>query len=201
MKKTLLGLALMLGTQAVVAEEIEKNQGWSFGANLAVVNLDSKVAAQEGVDDAAWSIDASAIYTKDHWVTSLGLGYLGYDDNREFTQRVEGDGWFNDGDISTESSDAGAVTGYVATGYEWKFGADQDLTVLAQVGYTHLFSSERSIDYCRNCYSEDIDIDGGVYAKVAATKDMGPITLGVFVQQYLSGDIDNAFGLQLTTQF
>ena len=72
--------------------------------------------------------------------------------------------WFNDGDISTESSDAGAVTGYVATGYEWKFGADQDLTVLAQVGYTHLFSSERSIDYCRNCYSEDIDIDGGVYA-------------------------------------
>ena len=43
MKKTLLGLALMLGTQAVVAEEVEKNQGWSFGANLAVVNLDSKV--------------------------------------------------------------------------------------------------------------------------------------------------------------
>lgn len=198
--KTILGLALVFGSSFAIAEQQDVQSQWSFSANLSQVNLDSKQAALEGVGDSAWSIDVSANYIQNNWISSFGLGYLEYDDEQEFSQVVEGTGLFNDGDISVNDSSASAVTAFVATGYQWQF-VEQGMSVIAQAGYTHLFASERGIDNCSNCYDEDIEIDGGIYAKVSAQKDFESFSLGLYFQQYLTGDIENATGLLISSSF
>ncbi|WKD49828.1 hypothetical protein [Microbulbifer spongiae] len=198
--KTILGLALVFGSSFAIAEQQDVQSQWSFSANLSQVNLDSKQAALEGVGDSAWSIDVSANYIQNNWISSFGLGYLGYDDEQEFSQVVEGTGLFNDGDISVNDSSASAVTAFVATGYQWQF-VEQGMSVITQAGYTHLFASERGIDNCSNCYDEDIEIDGGIYAKVSAQKDFESFSLGLYFQQYLTGDIENATGLLISSSF
>ncbi|MFS1523774.1 hypothetical protein ACL7TT_06610 [Microbulbifer sp. 2304DJ12-6] len=198
--KKILSLALVLGSSVALAEQQDVQSRWSFSANLSQVNLDSEQAGLEGVGDSAWSIDVSANYLQNNWISSFGLGYLEYDDEQEFSQAVEGTGLFNDGDISVNDSSASAVTAFVATGYQWQF-IEQGMNVIAQAGYTHLFASERGIDNCSNCYDENIGIDGGVYAKVSGQKDFERFSLGLYFQQYLTGDIENATGLLISSSF
>ncbi|MDZ7904034.1 MAG: hypothetical protein U5L01_16550 [Rheinheimera sp.] len=47
-----------------------------------------------------------------------------YDDNYGSLTIVEGDGWFNDGDVSQQSSDASGVSVGLVVGPQWTFGAD-----------------------------------------------------------------------------
>jgi hypothetical protein len=63
--------------------------------------------------------------------------------------------------------------------------------------------SERTISNCSNCYSEDIDIDGGPYA--GAALGLGSDRVGVTFRynQYLEGDdgIESTLGLSVSGLF
>jgi hypothetical protein len=63
-----------------------------------------------------------------------------YDNNFEFEQVVEGDGPFNDGDISVESSDATGIALTAATGYEFRFGENESASASVQGGFTAMLS-------------------------------------------------------------
>jgi hypothetical protein len=121
-----------------------------------------------------------------------------YDDEDSFSQTVID---VNDGDISTESSDADAVLLNAATGYAWKFGEEAKTAVRLQGGFAIVTSSERSIANCSNCSTEDIDIGGGIFVRATLLQSFESWSMGVFVQQYLNGDINNAFGISISSAF
>jgi hypothetical protein len=203
-------LALLALTAAIVSSASlarEQNSGaftvgeWHFAGYGSTVSLDGKSTALEGVEDSAYSIGATADYIQNSWVTSIGGEILIYDDNAEFKQRVEGTGLFNDGDVSTTSSDANAFLLYVASGYQWRFNEEQGVALTLQGGLAALIASERSIDSCSNCFSEDIDLDAGPFVKASLTNSTDSVSFGVYVQQYLSGDLSNAFGISIGTKF
>lgn len=196
-----LTLSVAFTTLTSQASQNDSYGSWAWHANAVTISLDSEAAASQGVEDSAYSIGASASYLADGWVTSLGLDVIIYDDNETFTQTVIGDGAFNDGDRSVESSDATAGLFSVSTGYQWEFGEDNDFAVQAQGGFSFIVFSERSIAYCSDCYSEDIDLDGGAFVRASLVKSTSSVSFGVFAQQYVSGDIDNAFGIFIGSSF
>jgi hypothetical protein len=68
-------------------------------------------------------------------------------------------------------------------------------------GVSGILGSERSISNCRNCYSEDIEIDGGVYGVLGIGQTLGNLDLSLQFQQYFSGDLDNTLRLKLSGAF
>lgn len=180
----------------------EQHSEWQFGGRVGTLSIDSDSAQQEGIDDTAYLVGGYVDYIQNGWVTSINLDIAVYDDNEEFEQLVEGDGVFNDGDRSYESSDASAVLISIATGYQWSFGEDDSVSTRAQAGFTAVVASERSISFCSDCFSEDIDIDGGAFVKASLEKDTGPVTIGLYYQQFLASDgLSNSFGLNISGGF
>lgn len=161
---------------------------WGFSGYVGGASIDSDTAFIEGVDEGALSFGLFVDYRKDSWITSIGVDVLSYDDNQEFSQVVVGDGLFNSGDVSTESSDATATFLTVASGYEKLFGENETFYANIQTGFSLPVISERSIDNCENCYSEDIDVDGGLFAQGSAGINTEKFSIGLQVRQYLSGD-------------
>lgn len=208
MKKIICALALAGFSNIAFAQNNINNNvyvpvdSWDWGGRLAVVSIDEETALTQGVDDTAYLIGFEGNYRQSSWVTSLGMDIVVYDDNEEFSQTVIGDGLFNDGDVSVESSSATGVLVSVATGYEWRFTASNEVALQWQVGYSHMFASDRSIDNCNDCFSEDIDVDGGVFTAVSLMKSNKDFDLGLLVQQYLSGDgLDNSIGLRFSLHY
>ncbi|WP_412972187.1 hypothetical protein [Glaciecola sp. MF2-115] len=206
MKKVLCALALAGISQISVAQESPSTENtigkWDFGLRAATISFDKDTALAQGIDESAYAIGVNADYSKSNWLTSVGLDIIVYDDNDEFRQVVVGEGILNDGDVSSESSSANGMLVSVATGYQWTFGQEQDVSFALQGGFSHMFLSERAIDLCSNCYSEDIDVDGGFYAQATLMKDTGSFAIGLYVQQYLKGDgINNSLGVKLGFSF
>ena len=175
---------------------------WEYGGRLSGVSIDEDTAREQGIEDSAYLLGLHADYVENGWVTSLGLDVIIYDDNEEFTQTVEGTGFYNDGDISVESSDANAAMASVAVGYQWRFGEDQQTALRAQIGYAGVFSSERRITNCSDCFSEDIDVDGGGFISVNVEREMGAVSVGLYAQQFLGGDgVSSIFGIRISSGF
>ncbi|MDF2178279.1 hypothetical protein P2G88_08450 [Aliiglaciecola sp. CAU 1673] len=192
----------MMAGQVAAQEQPLTQAYWEFAGRAAITNLDSDTAKQEGVDSSAYSLGFTADYYSNVWVTSLGLDILFYDDNASFRQQVEGTGWLNNGDRSTENSDANAVVASIAFGHQWKFAEENSVAATLQGGYAHVFASERGISNCSNCYSEDIDIDGGMFIQATVEKDVGGWAIGAYVQQFLTGDgLNNSFGVRFSSGF
>jgi len=188
MKLTILavGLLSLLSNGAMASDRISGPAGeWSFGGQLSQFTFDKDIATQEGVSDSAWALSVDANYIQDDWLTTLSLEFLSYSDEHKFNQVVEGEGWVNDGDISTESSDAVAIITSVAFGKLWRIGQAQDIIFSAQAGYSAVVSSERSISYCSDCYSEDIDISGGAFVRGGIRKNYESVAVGLQATQYI----------------
>ena len=198
-------MTCLLGTLVapiVNAQGIDSDVGeWSWGGYAGLASLDSTSAAQQGVDDSAWVTGFMAEYTQSAWITSIGLDVVFYDDNQKFTQEVEGSGAFNDGDRSTASSSANGYLLYAGTGYQWLFTEQQNVAVRLQGGYGLMVSSERSIGYCTDCYSEDIDIDGGLYIKASALHSGDSVSFGGYIQQYISDGLNTVLGVSISSSF
>lgn len=195
----IVGALMVAGSNAYAQSNIGE---WGYSGYISAVSIDSDTALSQGVGDSAYSIGFSADYLKGNWLTSLGMEIIIYDDNRAFTQVVEGSGLFNDGDISTESSDANGIVAYIGTGYQWRFGENKDVAFSLQGGFSHLFASDRSIESCSNCFSEDIDVDAGAYVKATLSRSTDSFSVGVHVQQFLGGDgLTNAFGVSIGSTF
>lgn len=203
---TLTALALFSGN-ALSQEESDtvryySPDEWSYNIGLSTMNFDSDTALSEGIEDSAIAIVFGANYRSNSWVTSIDADFILYDDNAEFSQLVIGEGLFNDGDVSTESSEATALAVSLSSGYEWLFGQEKRASAILQGGFTGVFASERSIANCSNCGSQDIDIEGGVFIGGKLAYNMERFSIGVNLRQYVSGDgLSNSFGIVVDTKF
>jgi hypothetical protein len=200
-----IGVALLLAMSCSAYSQTNDEvlpHGWEYSIHVGSASIDSETAVQEGIKDSALAIGIFADYRQNGWLSRVGLDMFIYDDNEEFEQIVEGQGVFNDGDISTESSDAQAFALSAATGYEFRFGENNASSVSLLGGFTAMVSSERSITDCTNCFSEDIDVDGGVFVAGTLSHDFESFGMGLHVRQYIGGDgLDSIIGLQIHSVF
>lgn len=191
----LLTAALTLFTGSASAD-------WSFGGYLESLSLNSEKAAREGIDDSALALGFNADYFSDGPMSvSLGSAWVKYDDNRGFDQQVEVVGGFDDGDIQTASSDASAFLVYADAGPRFTFGRSSYFS--AKAGFTAFFASERAIGNCSDCFSEDIDIDGGAYIQTAFGHSFDRVSIGFVYNQYLDDNkgVSDGFRFLIATGF
>lgn len=205
MLKTLkpLALATCLLTTSQLALAQSNNQarqtGWSWSGHVDHINIDKQAAAEEWIEDTALAIGGAAeYYASDRESTlSLGTSFLFYRDNAAFSQYIE-DYW---GDESYEESDAYAFMLFAEYGPKYRFGRDNMSFFSVRGGVSAIFGSERSITNCRNCYSEDIEIDGGAYGLLGIGQTLGAVDISLQFQQYFSGDLDNTLRLKISGAF
>ncbi len=208
MKKLVAVTSLLLSSQlfafeseSVAEENYVIDDQWQWSITLSNTGFDDSVL-KEGIDTSAIGFGVDLDYIDNNWITTFSADYLAYDDNNSFEQYVVGSGWQNKGDESTESSNASGVLLGVATGRMYFFGDNQDVAVIGQVGMSFMAYSERSISYCDDCYSEDIDVDGGLFLKAGIVKDTGSFNIGLHAKTYLSGDsMGTTFGISVGSSY
>lgn len=173
--------------------------GWSWSGHVDHVNFDKQAAAEQGIEDSATAVGGAAEYYSSATENTLvlGINFLFYRDNDAFSQYVE-DYW---GDIDYSESDANAFMVFAEYGPKYRFGQDNMTFVTVRGGVSGMLYSERGISGCRNCYSEDIDIDGGLYGVLGIGQTLGSLDLSLQFQQYFTGDIDNSLRLKLSGAF
>jgi hypothetical protein len=173
--------------------------GWSWSGHVDHINIDSEAAAEQFIEDTATAIGGAAEYysSASENTLSLGMSFLFYRDNAEFAQFIH-DYW---GDVNYTESDATAFMLFAEYGPKYRFGQDNMSFVTVRGGVSGMLYSERAISYCSNCYSEDIDIDGGVYGVLGIGQTLGSLDIGLQFQQYFSGDLDNSIRLKISGAF
>lgn len=200
-KPLVLGSCLIASSQLALAQTNNnvRQTGWSWSGHADHINIDKQAAAEQWIEDTAFAIGGAAeYYSSDSENTlSLGTSILFYRDNAEFSQYVE-DYW---GDEDYEESDANAFMLFVEYGPKYRFGRDNMSFFSVRGGFSGILGSERSISNCRNCYSEDIEIDGGAYGVLGIGQTLGAIDIGLQFQQYFSGDLDNTLRLKISGAF
>lgn len=209
MKKTInisaLALVTMISGQVLAQEkpapyvhpEVPAYSGWGWHLGVEHLAIDSEVAAKEKVRDSATAFNFEVdYYTADKpFELHLGLSLLQYGDHDEFSQY----GCYEwGGDCESKSSDASAMQIYGDYGLKKRFGPNKGGFYTLRGGFSAILGSERSIDNCKNCYSEDIDVSGGLYGLAGvgfnATQNF---SMGLNYKQYFSGDLDSAFAIDL----
>lgn len=172
---------------------------WSWSGHLDHMNLDKDAAWEQGIGDTATAIGFAAerfTNTSDNTI-SLGMSFIFYNDDDEFAQYVE-DYW---GDTDYAESSASALSVFAEYGPKFQFGADQMSFFTLRGGVAGLLASERSISGCSNCYSEDIDINGGLYGVLGIGRSSGNLDWSLQFQQYFTGDIDNVLRFKVSGAF
>ncbi len=201
-------MSLMLGTcvlanpQLVFAQsgsEPIRETGWSWSGHADHINIDKDAAEEQWIEDTAFAVGGAAEYfaSDSENTLSLGASILFYRDNAAFSQYVE-DWWGYDG---YETSDANAFMLFAEYGPKYRFGQDNMSFFTVRGGVSGILASERSISNCSNCYSEDIEIDGGVYGVLGIGQTLGSIDLSLQFQQYFSGDLNNSLRLKISGAF
>lgn len=193
---TALSLAALFATpmMATAAPKEQAYSGWNWSAHVGTLNIDSEVAQAQGVEDSAFVIGAAAErFSSDSILTFLiGFDFVGYDDKYSFSQET------NKGE---KSSDASAALVYAEFGPKLPFGKESNNYFIAHIGLSGILSSERSIGYCTDCYSESIDIEGGAYGVLGVSHSFSRVDIGLQYQQYFSGDLDNSLRFNISTTF
>jgi len=188
--------ALFSGSVSVLANtrEAPVTTGWSWGVNVDKLSIDKDVAWYNWVDNKAWLIGLSAEHfnSANDFTYTIGVDFVSYDDDASFSQ------YTNHG---YKSSDADGMLLYIEAGNKLRFGARGDSFVNVKVGANTMIGSERGIGNCSNCYSEDINIDGGLYGVVGVGHSFNSFDVSLNFKQYFSGDLDNSIGLKFATTF
>lgn len=171
---------------------------WEFSVHAGHESLDSEAAWLEYIEENAWNIGASADYVKGSWLSSFGLAFVNYRDDKGFTQRTR-DGW---GNISTSESTASGMVASFAFGPKWHFGENQNVMVFTQAGLGLMFASTRGIPNCSNCAEEDIDIESGTFLKAGILRNsVGAGAFGISYANYLSGDMKSTINFIWSTSY
>lgn len=187
--------------QQVVVPAEEEVGKWEFYGAAFSNSFDKDAAYLAGVDDSAFSIGLGGNYIQSGYRTTLFLDIFMYDDKYGFSQWVEGSGWYNNGDVSNESSDATGISAGFLFGPQWLLGTDGNSVAYVQGGFDAMLSSERGISSCSNCRKEDIKIDGGALVQVGYERNVGSFTLGLIARTHISGDLGSAIGISFGTGF
>lgn len=192
---------LALANHQPNSNQYQEYSGWNWSANVDHITIDKEVANRPDIllSQSATAIGFGAEYfTSESQITySLGINYIAYNDNNEFEQYVH-DHW--DGD-HYEKSDANAIMVYAEVGPKYRFGVDKTNFFTVRGGYSQIFASSRSISYCSDCYSEDLDIEGGLYGSLGVGHNFNHFDLSLQFQQYFTGDLDNSLRLKISTTF
>ena len=131
-----------------------------FYGGVGFVGIDEDKAFEQGVDDSAIIFDIGYIGTVgDHFSFLAGIYIPLIDDEDQFSQTVENN--FG-GDISNESSDISAWG--ILLEASGRLPLNDVVSLGGAVGMRTL-TADREIAYCSDCYSEDIDLDGGSYMR------------------------------------
>jgi hypothetical protein len=168
--------------------------GWSWSAYLGNLNIDSTVARDQYLGDSAVILGFGAERFTDtsEFTLTLGMDFIFYDDKGDFSQLT------NQG---RKSSDASAVLAFVEFGPKLHFGLDNANFFIAHGGFSGIFASERGIGNCSNCYSEDIDVEGGAYGLIGIGHEFNSFELSLQFQQYFTGDLDNSLRIKIASVF
>lgn len=186
------GLVLASNVQAEETNiRFDPARTWAFTFGVEQIAFDKEQAQREFIDDSATALILEGEYFfHSHYSLTLGFAFLPYDDDASFSQDTTG---------GYKNSDASGMPVYGELGYKRFLGANAKTYITARAGVSAMVASERSISNCSNCYEEDIDIDGGVYAMLGAGVRLGQAwALGVHYKSYFSGDIDSAAGVVLS---
>lgn len=191
---------LVLACSSAQAQQPEQPySAWSWSGHLDHMTFDKEEAWNQGIADNATAIGFAAerfTNTSDNTI-SLGMSFIFYNDDDEFAQYVE-DYW---GDEDYAESSANALSVFAEYGPKYQFGADKLNFFTVRGGVSGMLFSERSISGCSDCYSEDIDINGGLYGVLGVGRSSGYIDWSLQFQQYFTGDIDNVFRLKISGAF
>lgn len=157
-----------------------------FYFSLGKANFDSQTAREEGIGDSATMLRLMWEGQKSQLVYGAGMGIYLYDDKAEFSQLVED----SFGDVDNAESSATGITAIGEIGYAKPLNAQVSMEAVG--GVELMLSSDRSIGNCSNCYSEDIDIGGGLYVMPRIRfSSAGTFNFSLSYQHFLSGDIES----------
>ncbi len=153
--------------------------------SLGSVSMDSSVK-NEGISDSAFGLKLGWEIKEQDFIYGFGIHSYMYDDAHSFSQQVEST-W---GSRSTEESDASGLALFGELGMSVARANNLDFQVLA--GIELMLVSDRSIAYCSDCYSQDIDVNSGLYVlpRVALHANES-FTLGVQYQHFFGGDLQS----------
>lgn len=178
---TLIMAANMAQAQTDSDQSADISHGVYFG--IGVLGLDEDEAFAQGVDDSATVLDAGYYATVGrHFAFIAGLSVPLIDDEDPFSQLVE-DEWDNDVSWEESSIDAWSLLLEASARYP----LNNTVSIGGAVGLRTLEAS-REITYCRNCRSEDIDLDGGTYIRPYVNVDTGMFSFEVSYTSFMSGD-------------
>ncbi len=183
---------ILLATAGLVQAQTTDNQNQSpevrhgFHFGVGVIGLDEDKALEQGVDDSATVLDIGYYATVGrNFAFIAGLTVPIIDDEDPFSQQVE-DEW--DDDVYWESSDIQAW-GILLEGSA-RFPLNDTVSFGGAVGLRTLDAS-REISFCDDCYSEDIDLDGGAYLRPYVNIDTGRFAFEASYAVFMSGDYTN----------
>lgn len=190
-------LSFCLSSMAFAESEVTpQTNGYTtrhtFYLGVGELNIDKQIAHNEGVGSTPTYVRLGWEGQKHNGIFAAGMSVFMYSDRESFSQDTRS----NYGRYATEKSSAEAVNLYGEGGYS--FQATPNIYFDAVAGYELVLQSERSIAYCSNCYSEDIDIDSGLYLtpRMKVIADNG-FTFLLSYHKYLSGDVNNGLSIGL----
>lgn len=190
---------ILVGSSTQAQQSEAPYSAWSWSGHLDHMTFDEEEAWNQGIADHATAIGFAAerfTNTSDNTI-SLGMSFIFYNDDDEFAQYVE-DYW---GDEEYAESSANALSVFAEYGPKYQFGADKLSFFTVRGGISGMLFSERSISGCSDCYSEDIDINGGLYGVLGIGRSTGYLDWSFQFQQYFTGDIDNILRLKISGAF
>lgn len=169
MLKQIFLYSLLLSTSAACFAEVENNQETNttlaeiqtttWVAGLGFTNIEQKAARNECVGRSNPDMHFNFTAQDGGLVYGGGMALYFFDDHCKFSQDVI-DGWGDRGRVSSTASGLGV---FAELGYSVPI-EPQNVHFDLFAGVEKIWA-QRSISNCSNCYSEDIDIDGGLYFK------------------------------------
>lgn len=172
---------------------LNQHDAQTWYLTLGNVNFDSTIARREGIEDQANYIQLGIEVYRNGLIFGGGISGYFYKDRYRFNQAVQNT---QTGSQSSASSTADSVNFYGEIGYRFKVNQILHFDLLA--GLEHVLQSSRGIVDCVDCYSEDIDVSGGIYAKPQIRLTPSEhFSIEAGIHQYIATDVQNALVLSL----
>ena len=155
--------SICVSAQSYAAESVtdESYETWSWYGSGGIYKIkeDAAARADVGVDERVVYINMGLEGQKNNFIYGGGLSLLIYDDQNEFSQ------WTTDrdgDDLSESDSDASGWGLFGEAGYAYPVTPNRSVQADLIGGFEAAWS-ERSIPSCEDCYSEDIELELGLY--------------------------------------
>ncbi len=168
-------------------QPIGEIQTSTWVAGLGFTKIEQNTVNSECVGSSSPEFHFNYTAQDGHFIYGGGMAIYLLDDNCKFSQDVI-DGWGGRGRASSNASGLGL---FGELGYSLPI-EPRSVHFDLFSGFEHIWA-ERSISNCTNCYSENIDIDGGIYLKpqFKFIRESG-FTITIGAKLYPNSEIDHS---------